>query len=73
MAEELEYVQRGLDQMADTLISDPYILARHAATLQQFDVLSQILGHLKKLTVAEDPATEASTIGMLELRRRLLR
>jgi hypothetical protein len=73
MAEELEYVQRGLEQMADQLVADTYILARHAETLQQFDVLGQILGHLKKLTVAGDPAAEASEIGMVELRRRLLR
>lgn len=73
MAEELEYVQRGLDQMAEKFASDPYILARHTDTLQQFDVLDRILDHLKKLTVAEDPAAEAHEIGMVELRRRLLR
>jgi hypothetical protein len=73
VAEELAFVQRLLQQMGEALVVDPMVMQRHATTLQQFDVASQIVGHLGRITAAADPVSEAEQVGMVSLRARLLR
>lgn len=73
VAEELAFVQRILLQMGEELARDPVTVQRHATTLQQFDIASQIMGHLGRITAAADPVAEAERVGMLSLRARLLR
>jgi hypothetical protein len=73
LAEEIEYARRLLDAVSDRLIADPFILARHETTLQSFDIVGQLLGHLAKVTGSKDKAEAIDRIGMQELRARLLR
>lgn len=73
LAEEIEYARRMLDAVSDHLIADPIILARHQNTLQSFDIIGQLLGHLAKVTGSKDKAEAINRIGMQELRSRLLR
>ena len=73
LSEELEYVQRLLEMMGDQLSSDPIILQRHARTMQGFDLMSQILGHIAKVVSSDDKSTAIDGIGMHELRARLKR
>lgn len=73
LSEELEYVQRLLEMMGDQLSGDPVILQRHARTVQGFDLMSQILGHIAKVVAAEDKGGAIDAIGMHELRARLKR
>lgn len=73
VAEEIAHVQRILEQVGDKFTSDPVVLSRHIDSLQQFDIMGQILGHLARIIVTPDPALEAEKIGMDALRARLLR
>jgi hypothetical protein len=73
LAEEIEYARRLLDAVSDRLIADPMILARHETTLQSFDIVGQLLGHLAKVTGSKDKAEAIDRIGMQELRARLMR
>jgi PilZ domain-containing protein len=73
LAEELNYVQRLIDGIGDELITEPIVVGRHQAALQKFDLASQILNQLARILVAPDPVEAASTVGMQELRARLLR
>ena len=73
LSEELEYVQRLLEMMGDQLSNDPAILQRHARTMQSFDLMGQILGHISKVVLAHDKAAAIDNIGMHELKARLTR
>lgn len=73
LAEEIEYARRLLDAISDRLITDPIILNRHQCTLQSFDIVGQLLGHLAKVTGSRDKEEAINRIGMQELRARLLR
>jgi hypothetical protein len=73
LSEELEYVQRLLEMTGDQLSGDPAILQRHTRTMQGFDLMSQILGHLAKVVSATDKSAAIDGIGMNELRARLKR
>ena len=73
VSEELGYVARMLDALGDELASDPYVTARHGGTLQNLDIAMQTLGHLASLLTASDRTAAIHSIGMAELRRRLLR
>lgn len=73
LSEEIQYVQRLLEMMGDQLSGDPVILQRHSRTVQGFDLMSQILGHIAKVVSAEDKHTAIDGIGMHELRARLKR
>ena len=73
ISEELGYVGRMLDGLGDELANDPYVTARHGGTLQTLDIALQTLGHLASLLTASDRAAAIHSIGMAELRRRLLR
>jgi len=73
VAEEIAYVRRMLDAIADELLDDGIVMQRHAQALQNFDIASQILRHLGTIIVAPDPAQAADAVDMQELRTRLLR
>ena len=73
LAEEIDFARRLLEAVGDELICDPSILARHQRTLQSFDIVGQLLGHLARVAGAKDKAEAISRIGMQELRSRLCR
>lgn len=73
IGEELGYVQRLIDNIANELAGNPVIVHRHGHTLQGFDLASQILGHLSRILAAEDGLAAAQKVGMQELKKRLLR
>ncbi len=73
LAEELEYVRRALDSMGDALSVEPILIARHAMSLQSFDVIGQLLGHLVTVVRSSDRAEAVNRIGMAELKARLTR
>ena len=71
IAQEIEFVARMLEALGDGLTDDPYVAGRHGLKLQDLDIAIQILGHLGRLLVAEDPEAGIDQIGRAELRRRL--
>ena len=73
LAEEMQYAQRLLELVGDRFISDPLILQRHETTMQSFDIIGQLLGHLAKVIGAKDKMEAIDQIGMQELRGRLKR
>jgi len=73
VAEELHYMQRILDAVGSTLAEDTILAMRHALMLQQFDVVSQVLGHLASVIGTDDRVEAMERIGMESLRGRLLR
>jgi hypothetical protein len=73
IAEELSYARRILDRLGEDLISNPVVVHRHAQSLQSFDLLNQLLGHLARVIETEDRAEAIERIGMQELRARLKR
>ena len=73
LSEEIDYARRVLEAVGDRLISDPLILNRHESTLQSFDIIGQLLGHLAKVTGSKDKLEAINRIGMQELRSRLNR
>lgn len=73
LAEEIHYAQRLLDLVGDRFICDPLILQRHETTMQSFDIIGQLLGHLAKVIGARDKMEAIDRIGMQELRARLKR
>jgi len=68
---ELIHLQGLLEAMSSELSSDADVVNRHGAALQNFDLVSQILGHLKAVLSADDRAAAIRSIGMAELRARL--
>ena len=73
LAEELEYARRMLEVMGDELCSDGLILSRHMASLQTFDIVGQMIGHIADIVRSSDPTGAVERIGMCELRARLTR
>lgn len=73
IAEELEYVQRRLEQLGNVLSDDAILLTRHSASLQSIDLMKQILGQLSRVVAAQDKEDEAELITLTELKGRLTR
>jgi hypothetical protein len=73
LSQELDYAQRLLEAVGDAFVSDPVILERHETTMQSFDIIGQLLGHLAKVVGAKDKHEAIYRIGMQELRSRLKR
>ena len=73
LADELEYARRVIEQMGDTLLDDPTIIARHVVTLQSVDVVGQMLGHIAGIVRSSDRAGTIERIGMGDLKARLQR
>ncbi len=73
IADEIGYMQRIIEAVGETLASDAAVTSRHPQTLQQFDIVAQVLGHLASVIGSEDRDEAASRIGMSDLRNRLMR
>ena len=73
VADELDHVQRLLDEVAGDLIGDAILLQRHGEALQLFDNACQILSQLSAILKAEDRAAAIATVNLEALRDRLLR
>ena len=73
LAEELEFARRMIENMGDTLSSDPNLVMRHMVALQSIDIAGQILGHVANIIRSSDPEGAVDLIGMCELRGRLRR
>ena len=73
LADELGYVQRLLEGLGDGLIADLLLVQRHGQSLQNLDLVGQILGHVAAILRAEDKAAVVEEIGMDDLRARLKR
>ena len=73
LAEEIEYAARLLEAVGDCFVSDPVILERHETTMQSFDIIGQLMGHLAKVVGSKDKHEAIDRIGMQELRSRLKR
>lgn len=73
LAEEIDYARRLLQAMGERLASDGTVLARHASTLQAFDVIGQTLGYLSGVVGAADRNQAIDQIGMEDLRSRIRR
>lgn len=73
IGEELEYVQRMLDEVGDDLIGDPLLLQRHGDALQRFDNANQILGQLAAVLKAENRLAAIDAVSLEALRARLSR
>jgi hypothetical protein len=73
LSQEIEYAQRLLEAVGDCFVSDPDILERHETTMQSFDIIGQLLGHISKVIGAKDKREAINRIGTQELRSRLKR
>ena len=73
VAEELDHVQRMLDDVAGDLIGDMALLQRHGEALQRFDNACQILNQLSAILKAKDRAAAIAGVNLEALRDRLLR
>jgi hypothetical protein len=73
LSQELAFVRRLLEQLGEELADEPAVLMRHTRALQSFDLAGQILGHISNILVAEDRGAAVNSIGMEDLRSRLLR
>ena len=73
LSEELEFLRRRIESLGGTLVADPVLAMRHAAALQDIDLISQTLGHLARIVAAEDKAEAAERVTLAELKSRLKR
>ena len=73
VADELDHVQRLLDEVAGDLIGDAVLLQRHGEALQLFDNACQILNQLSAILKAKDRAGAIGAVNLEALRDRLLR
>jgi hypothetical protein len=73
IAEEIDHARRILDALGDKLSGDVAVLQRHGKSLQAFDVIGQLLGHLSSVVGAADREAAIERIGMAELKTRLTR
>jgi hypothetical protein len=71
LSEELVELKRMIDMLGEDLAAEPVMLDRHAGSMQQFDIMSQTLGHLARVLIAPDPVEAVGGIGMDALRKRL--
>ena len=73
VADELDHVQRLLDEVAGDLIGDAVLLQRHGEALQLFDNACQILNQLSAILKAKDRAGAIGAVNLEALRDRLQR
>lgn len=73
LSEELEFLRRRIGALGGALASDPILVARHAAALQDVDLIAQTLGHLAAIVAAADKSAAADRVSLAELRARLKR
>lgn len=70
LAEEIGYIRRMVDALGNKLAADPIVLQRHAQTMQSFDLIAQMLGHVATVTQTADRAAAIERV-MPEMRARL--
>ena len=73
ISEELEAVQRQIEQIGDALSDDPILLTRHACALQGLDRVNQILEHLAMVMAKANKEAAVEQISMGDLKARLQR
>jgi hypothetical protein len=73
LAGELDYIRRVLDGVGDQLANDPIVLQRHAVTLQSFDLIGQMIGHISSIIGAADRSDALDRVGIEEMKKRLER
>lgn len=73
VAEELQTMQRRIEQLGDILSADPVLLHRHGQQLQSIDLIMQQLGHLATVVASEDKKAAAERVTLTDLRNRLNR
>lgn len=73
LAEEIQYIRRLVENMGDEFSSDPIVLQRHAQSLQGFDLVAQLLGHVANIVKAADKDAAVGQVGMTDLKGRLTR
>ena len=73
LAEELDYARRMINALGDTLAADNMVVVRHGAVMQSLDIVGQMIGHVSNVVRAEEPDEVVQSIGMSELKARLLR
>lgn len=59
--------------LGGVLVGDPILVARHAAALQDIDLIGQTLGHLARIVAAADKPAAAERVTLAELKCRLQR
>lgn len=70
LAEEIDYIRRMVNVLGDKLAADPIVLQRHAQTMQSFDLIAQMLGHVATVTQTADRKAAIERV-MPEMRARL--
>ena len=73
LAEELDCIQRHLEQLGAVLANNPLLVHRHATQLQSIDLVNQVLGHLSRIVSAKDKELAVEQVSLRELRSRLQR
>lgn len=73
IAEELALLARQIDLGLNELASYPPLVVRHAAILQNLEIVAQTLDRVAEIVNSEDPAAAIERLGMDDLKRRLLR
>jgi len=73
LAEELDCIQRHLEQLGAVLAGNPLLVHRHATQLQSIDLVNQVLGHLSRIVSAKDKELAVEQVSLRELRCRLQR
>lgn len=73
LAEEIDFVRRQIEALGNEISGDSLVVMRHMVSLQVFDRVAQVLGHLAAVTRSSNPAATVDAIGMTELKARLQR
>ena len=73
LAEELQTIQRRLDQLGGILAREPLLLHRYGTQLQSIDLMTQQLTHLAAVVNKADKQAAAERITLTDLRNRLTR
>ena len=73
LAEELDYIRHVLDGVGNNLANDPEVLQRHAVTLQSFDLIGQMIGHVSSIIAAANRGEAVDRVGIEEMKKRLER
>ena len=73
LSEEIEYARRVLDVTANQICTDRIAVTRHGVALQSLDRVGHMLGHIAAIVRSSDPRSAVESIGMSDLKARLLR
>ena len=73
IAEELDCIQRHLEQLGGVLAGNPLLVHRHATQLQSIDLVNQVLGHISRIIASENKALAVDQVTLQDLRGRLVR